>query len=471
VITPGIPRGLAGWVRVITDGPGGQACVPSDCAERVRRATPRAGAPSKEGTISQTSTPEAGGPAAPQRRRLVPAWSVPRSAEDRVVAGVAAGLGERFGIDPVLVRTAFAVLATAAGAGIALYLLAWGLSHEPAPGTPAPRRRPGGGARSAVALGLIVFGLLLVLREARIWFGDTLVWPVALAGAGFAVLWTRSESSDRARWAAARRRFPGNPLEVVFAGRVSFVRVALGALLVATGMGAFLGGNEAVAVLPTVLLAIAVTITGLALILGPWIVRLTRQLGDERRQRIRSEERAEVAAHLHDSVLHTLALIQRADAAPEVTTLARRQERELRAWLYGRPDGSGDQRLSDAIEAMADRVEQHHQVAVDAVVVGDSPMDQHAWAIVHACQEAAVNAAKHSGAAQVSVYVEVEPDAITAFVRDQGKGFDPTAMPEDRRGIAESIRGRMRRHGGSATVASEPGEGTEVTLRLPLEGP
>ncbi|HEX6677254.1 MAG TPA: PspC domain-containing protein [Actinomycetes bacterium] len=423
---------------------------------------PRAGAPSKEGTISQTSTP--------QRHRLVPAWSVPRSADDRVVAGVAAGLGERFGIDPVLVRTAFAVLATAAGAGVALYLLAWGLSHEPEPGAPV-RRRTGGGARSAVALGLIVFGLLLVLREARIWFGDTLVWPVALAGAGFAVLWTRSESSDRARWAAARRRFPGNPLEIVFAGRISFLRVAAGALLVAAGMGAFLRGFEAVAVLPTVLLAIAVTITGLALILGPWIVRLTRQLGDERRQRIRSEERAEVAAHLHDSVLHTLALIQRADAPPEVTTLARRQERELRTWLYGRPDGSGDQRLSDAVEAMADRVEQQHQVAVDAVVVGDRPMDQHAWAVVKACQEAAVNAAKHSGAAQVSVYVEVEPDAIEAFVRDQGKGFDPAAVPEDRRGIAESIRGRMRRHGGSATVTSDPGEGTEVTLRLPLEGP
>lgn len=429
-----------------------------------------AGSGSEEGTISQASTPEeTSGSAAPRRRRGVPAWSIPRSADDRVIAGVAGGLGERFGIDPVLVRTGFVVLATAAGAGVALYLLAWGLSHEPVPGEAAARRRPAR-VRPAVALGLIVFGLLLLLREARIWFGDTLVWPVALAGAGFAVLWTRSELSDRARWAAARRRFPGNPLEAVFTGRVSIVRVAIGALLVATGMGAFLGGNKALTVLPTVLLAMAVTVTGLALILGPWIVRLTRQLGDERRQRIRSEERAEVAAHLHDSVLHTLALIQRADAAPEVTTLARRQERELRAWLYGRPDGSGEERLSDAVEAMADRVEQHHQVAVDAVVVGDGPMDPHAWAIVQASQEAAVNAAKHSGAAQVSVYVEVEPDAITAFVRDQGKGFDPAAVPPDRRGIAESIRGRMRRHGGTVTVVSEPGEGTEVTLRMPLEG-
>jgi signal transduction histidine kinase len=432
----------------------------------------RAGPLSEEGTISKTSTPDAASDApTPVARRRVraPAWSIPRSTEDRVVAGVAGGLGERFGIDPMLVRTAFVVLSMAAGAGIALYLLSWGLTHEPQPGEVVVRR-PAGQARPAIALGLIVFGLLLVLREARIWLGDGLVWPVALAGAGFAVLWSRSDSSDRARWAAARRRFPGNPLEAVFAGRISFARVAIGALLVATGMGAFLGGTDALAALPTVLMAIAVTVAGLGLILGPWMVRLTRQLTDERRQRIRSEERAEVAAHLHDSVLHTLALIQRADAPPEVTTLARRQERELRSWLYGRPDGTGEERLGNAIEAMADRVEEHHKVAVDAVVVGDSPMDERAWAIVHASQEAAVNAAKHSGAAQVSVYVEVEPDAITAFVRDQGKGFDPEDVPEDRRGIAESIRGRMRRHGGTATVTSEPGDGTEVTLRMPLEG-
>jgi signal transduction histidine kinase/phage shock protein PspC (stress-responsive transcriptional regulator) len=425
----------------------------------------------QEATISQTSTPtpEAGDQVAtpPRRHHLAPAWSIPRSREDTVVAGVAGGLGERFGVDPVLIRTAFVVLAAAAGAGVAFYLVAWGLSHEPDPQAPPARRRAPGGARPAVALGLIVFGLLFLLRESRIWFGDGLVWPVALAGAGFAVLWTRSDSSERARWAAAGLRV--NPLEVVFAGRISFVRVAIGGLLVAAGMGAFIGGTEALVALPAVLIAMGVTITGLALILGPWMMRLTRQLSDERRQRIRSQERAEVAAHLHDSVLHTLALIQRADAPPEVTTLARRQERELRSWLYGRPD-SGEERLSTAVEAMADRVEQLHQVAVDAVVVGDGPMDVRAWAVVHASQEAAVNAAKHSGAAQVSVYFEVEPEGITAFVRDQGKGFDPEAVPSDRRGIAESIRGRMRRHGGTATVTSEPGEGTEVTLQLPLEG-
>jgi signal transduction histidine kinase len=177
-----------------------------------------------------------------------------------------------------------------------------------------------------------------------------------------------------------------------------------------------------------------------------------------------------MAAHLHDSVLHTLALIQRADSAPEVVALARRQERELRAWLYAPPvplDGS----LRPAVEAIATRVEQRHNVPVDVVVVGDAPLDARARAMVDACQEAALNAARHSGAALVSVYVEVEPDQLTGFVRDEGKGFDPERVPSDRRGIADSIRGRIHRHGGTAVITSSPGEGTEVQLRMPRTAP
>ncbi len=393
---------------------------------------------------------------------------------------MAAGIGERLGIDPVLVRTALVVLALAGGAGVALYLAGWALSREPggdpaAGGRAAPadarpaRREPA--QRQLVALGCVVLGSLLLFREVGLWFGDALVWPVALGAAGFAVIWTRGDSADRARWAAVGSRFPGNPFDDLFTGRVSLARVLLGGLLVGSGMGVFLLANDALtfAAVRNVVLAVVVTAAGLAVILGPWMARLARQLADERRERIRSEERAEMAAHLHDSVLHTLALIQRADAPPEVATLARGQERELRAWLYGRTAPGGGERLSTAVEAVAARVEALHNVVVDAVVVGDGPMDERSWAIVHACQEAANNAARHSGAQRVSVYVEAEPDAITAFVRDQGKGFDPEAVPGDRRGIAESIRGRMRRHGGTAVIASEPGEGTEVHLRVPME--
>jgi signal transduction histidine kinase len=341
-----------------------------------------------------------------------------------VLLGVAGGLGERLGVDPVLVRVAFAVLAIAGGSGVVLYLLAWAVSVEPDDelARARPVRRPA--ARQAFALGLVVLGTMLLLREIGLWFGDQIVWPIALAAAGSAVIWARSDDRDRARWA----RIPGNPIEAMFTGRVGLIRVVVGGLLVASGLG-----------------------------LG---------FANTGRGRIRSEARAEMAAHLHDSVLHTLALIQRADASPEVVGLARRQERELRAWLYRVPVPP-EGRLRPAVEAIATRVEQRHNVPVDIVVVGDAPLDEAGRALVDACQEAAFNAARHSGAPLVSVYVEVEPDELTGFVRDEGKGFDPDQVPSDRRGIADSIRGRIRRHGGTVSILSSPGEGTEVQLRLP----
>jgi signal transduction histidine kinase len=196
-------------------------------------------------------------------------------------------------------------------------------------------------------------------------------------------------------------------------------------------------------------------------------MRLARQLAEERRDRIRAEERQDVAAHLHDSVLQTLALIQRADDPSRMAALARVQERELRSWLY-RPQGA--QRadlLSTAVDALAERIELSHSIQVDSVVVGDCPIDDGLQAVVDACGEALTNAAKHSGAPRVSLYLEVDVDAVTAYVRDRGKGFDPATIPEDRRGIADSIRGRLQRHGGTVEVVSSPGNGTEVRLRLP----
>jgi signal transduction histidine kinase len=390
-----------------------------------------------------------------------------RSRDNRVLLGVAGGIGERLGVDPILVRIAFALLAVAGGAGVLLYLLAWALSVEPDAATEAagPIHRWGG--RQALALGLIVLGTLLLLRKVGLWFGDPVAWPVALAAAGAAVIWARSDDRDRLRWTLAGARIPGNPVEALFTGRVGLLRIVVGGLLVAMGIGLGLanqGTNLAAA--SGVLLAMATTAAGLLLIFGPWTSRLARQLAEERRVRIRSEARAEMAAHLHDSVLHTLALIQRADSTPEVVALARRQERELRAWLYAPPvppEGS----LRPAVEAIATRVEQLHNVPVDVVVVGDAPLDERGRAMMDACQEAALNAARHSGASLVSVYVEVEPDQLTGFVRDEGKGFDPEEVPSDRRGIADSIRGRMHRYGGTAVVTSSPGEGTEVQLRMP----
>jgi signal transduction histidine kinase len=201
-------------------------------------------------------------------------------------------------------------------------------------------------------------------------------------------------------------------------------------------------------------------------ILGPWVWRLARQLAEERRERIRQEERAEMAAHLHDSVLQTLALIVRAEASGEMRTLARGQERELRAWLYGKAQRRDADMLSTVIDATAAEVEAMHRALIDVVMVGDCRLDDGVRALVDACREAMINAAKHSGAAAASVYVEIEDDQVTAFVRDQGVGFERERVPGDRRGIVDSIKGRMERNGGNALVLTRPGEGTEVRLSI-----
>jgi signal transduction histidine kinase len=174
-----------------------------------------------------------------------------------------------------------------------------------------------------------------------------------------------------------------------------------------------------------------------------------------------------VAAHIHDSVLQTLALIQRNCADPKaVATLARQQERELRTWLYG-GEAPPDESLAAALQRMCDEVEDLHGVKVETVAVGDAPVDQRLVALVQSSREALANAARHSGAPTASAYMEVEPDQVTVYVRDRGCGFDPDNIPSDRRGISESIVGRMNRYGGKAAIRSSPGEGTEVELVMP----
>jgi signal transduction histidine kinase/phage shock protein PspC (stress-responsive transcriptional regulator) len=372
------------------------------------------------------------------------------------LAGVAGGLGERLGIDPMVLRLAFVVLALAGGAGIVLYLVLFLLMGWPEPRTepvPTPRTT----ARQALAVALVVAGLLVISRSAGLWFGDRIVWPAALAVAGSAVLWTRGDGAHRARWL---RRLPH--ADAIDGSRV---RALAGAGLILLGAWALLSSNRRL--LANAPLAVAAVLVGLAVVAGPWVWRLVRQVALERRERIRQEERAEMAAHLHDSVLQTLALIQRTDDPVEMVALARGQERALRTWLYGktRPGGAGS--LSAALDDVAAEVERTHRTRIEVVMVGDCPVDDGVRALVDACREAMVNAARHSGARGVSAYVEVEDDAVTAFVRDQGVGFARSSVPADRHGIAESIEGRMERNGGLALIESEPGRGTEVRLRIP----
>jgi signal transduction histidine kinase len=315
---------------------------------------------------------------------------------------------------------------------------------------------------------LLVLALLLALRQLGLLFSDAIVWPTMLAAAGVALVWRQ--------WGGRGR--PAPPPATAPAAEVAgqeeraalrtLYRGGFGvALIVGAGL-LFLYANGALSGFGDVALTALVAIAALGLILAPFWWRLASTLAAERAERIRSQERAEVAAHLHDSVLQTLALVQqRADDPKTVATLARRQERELRDWLRGRPSGAERDSFAAALEAAAEEVEAAHGVRIDVVAVGDHPLDERAEALVAAAREALTNAAKFAGEdAPVSVYAEASPQRVQVFVRDRGPGFAPDAVPPDRRGVRESIVGRMARHGGRATVHAAPGQGTEVELTL-----
>ena len=379
-----------------------------------------------------------------------------RSRSDALIAGVAGGLGERWAVDAVLVRIAFVLLAYSGAVGVIAYIVAWSISLDPDDRHAPKAREPV--LQQSIAFGAIVLGAVIVLRSVGLWLGDQFGIPLLIASAGAAVvnMGTRPEKRMRfARMSSTR-------------GRPSIANLFIGGLLVVGGVSWFLTKtNGSFTGLFAVFLAVAVTTVGLAIVFGPWVYRMANQLGDERRDRIRSEERADLAAHLHDSVLQTLALIQRNASSPrKMASLARRQERELRSWLYGHPS-TDTSRLDAAVHEMADAIEQAHDVTVETVVVGDCELDERTRAVVSACREAATNAARHSGTNEISVYIECEPKQITAFVRDRGKGFMLDATPNGRRGIVDSIRGRMERNGGAATITSSPGEGCEVQLTMP----
>jgi signal transduction histidine kinase len=383
-----------------------------------------------------------------------------RSANDRVLTGVAAGIGERLRIDPIVVRLCFVVIAFAGGVGVLLYVALALLSRRPDPtDVPLPARTS---TTQAIAIAMVLTGVLLVLRSLGIWFGDGVVWPAALVVLGSAVIWTRGDEARRARWLSRMPR----PIREEVRSR-SRIRTLAGALVIALGALAFLSSNPPLDLFDNAPLAVATVLVGLLVIGGPGIWRLVRQVSDERRERIRQEERAEMAAHLHDSVLQTLALIQRTEDPNEMVALARGQERELRTWLYGKTKPGGAGSLSAALDDLAAEIERTHRTRIEIVMVGDCQVHDGVRALVHACREAMVNAATHSHARELSVYVEVEDDQVTAFVRDQGVGFARSSVPADRRGIAGSIEGRMERNGGVAVVESSPGRGTEVRLRIP----
>jgi signal transduction histidine kinase len=357
--------------------------------------------------------------------------SIPaRRPEEGVIAGVCAGIAQALAVDATLVRLVFALLALAGGAGILLYLALWAYSRFD---------RPWWAAIPVLAAGSALLHSLGL--------SDRSVIGIALIAAGLALVWRGGARSFRAD------------------APVSYVGIAVAA---AGAVVLLQGGSPDAPVLAPGAIAGA-----LLLIAGPWVWRLALERDAERGARIRSEERSEMAARVHDSVLQTLALIQRqVDDPRRVAAIARRQERELRGWLYGdRPLGDDEASLLASLSAAAADVEELHGVRVELASSGDAAVDERTRALVLAVREAMTNAAKFAGVEEIDVYLEATGEEISVFVRDRGAGFDRAAVPADRRGIAESIEGRLERAGGSATIVTAPDAGTEVELRLPRSEP
>ncbi|MFP5345772.1 MAG: sensor histidine kinase [Actinomycetes bacterium] len=397
-----------------------------------------------------------------------------RPVRDRWGGGVASGVAVHLGQPVARVRWAFVVLALFAGAGALAYLLLWALVPSAGP-VPSPTRAGAGPTQPAplsstgthwrdqapqllVGSGLVAVGAALLAQRAGVDVNPVTVAALVVIVCGVLLAWGQLDAGERSRWLASA----GGDT------RPGLVRLAAGVALGVLGVVLLVSGQVDARALRTGVLAAGAVLVGVALLVAPWVLRLGRELVAERSARIREAERAEIAAHLHDSVLQTLALIQRRSGdAAEVARLARGQERQLREWLYGgRPGEDGEATgLTAAVRSAVADVEDAYGVPVDVVTVGDAPLDDDRQALVLALREAVLNAVRH-GAPPVSVYVGAEPERAEAFVRDHGPGVDLEQVPRDRLGIRESVIGRMERHGGRAVVRAAPGGGTEVALTL-----
>ncbi|MET8680870.1 PspC domain-containing protein [Streptomyces sp. NPDC004647] len=429
------------------------------------------------------ATARAGGPYSPtpEPSDEPPVRKLYRSADGRMLGGVARGLAGHLGLPVSWVRIVFVALFMIDGLGALLYAGFWFVVPLGVGGVGGRRaadwlssetgadgrrrifaRKPDKGqvfALLALVAGLAIFLDNLQLGRAA----NAYVWPALLICAGVALVWRQADNARRAHW-----------MEVGRSKRVlSIARSAAGVLLVGAGVTGIVVMQGSAKHLGSVLQASLAVVVGIALLAGPYLVRMAQDLSEERLMRIRAQERAEVAAHVHDSVLHTLTLIQRNSEDPkEVARLARAQERELRAWLY-KPEGTGKDEaeepatLAEAVKRTAAEVEDYHGVPVEVVCVGDCPLDERLVAQMQAARESMVNAAKYGGeGGAVQVFAEVEGNRVFVSVRDRGPGFDLDAVPQDRMGVRESIIGRMQRNGGTARLRSAPDGGTEVELEM-----
>ena len=390
-----------------------------------------------------------------------------RDPADRLAGGVAAGMAAWRGFNVTTVRIVFVLIALVTGGfGVPLYVAGWLLIPAAGEDSSIGSRARSDSRGIALAAGLasgLAF-LLFVVGVFNTGWPSSWAWPQVFTVAGLALIWRNASVEEQ----ATLRRLAEPLSGAARPGRRSAIRLTVAGLLVFGGAGWLASAHESTALLRP-LGGVVLVIAGLVLLLGPWWLRIGRDLVLERQARVRAEERADIAARVHDSVLQTLALIQRrADDPQKVVQLARLQERELRSWLFeGRDPDESLLTFAAGIRQIQQDVESRYGVPVEAVTVGDCELDENLNALLAAAREATVNAAKWSGASVISLFAEVESDSVSIVVRDRGKGFDPAAVPEDRKGLAESVHGRMTRRGGTASVVSGVGEGTKVSLKMP----
>lgn len=385
---------------------------------------------------------------------------------DRRLGGVCAGLAEHLNLKVRHVRLAFVLASLGGGVGIVAYLFLWALTPQSLGTTPVRAADVLAASRPAhesvrnllVGLGLLLVGGVLWAQQDGVNLRLGVTIPILAVAAGAVLAWSKLDDAERERWLVRDMGSGGR--------RAGLTRLGIGIALASVGVVVLATQGLGLTGLLGVGIAAVAVLAGAAMIAAPWGVRLWGDLRVEQAQRIRETERADIAAHLHDSVLQTLALIQRKSSDPaEVVRLARSQERELRGWLYAGPIGSKAS-LASAVTEVAHEVEDLHGIPIELVVTGDRTLDTGGTALVRALREALLNATRH-GAPPVSVYVEVGSQVVEAFVRDHGPGFALADVPQDRFGVRESILGRMDRQGGSAKVRRLE-NGTEVSLSLPV---
>jgi signal transduction histidine kinase len=398
-----------------------------------------------------------------------------RDPDDRLGGGVAAGMAAWRGFNVTTVRIVFVLIAlVSTGWFVPVYVAGW--LFLPAAGAEASiaskAKNDSGGIRLAVGLASLLILVLLIAGALNDGWFISWAWPQVFSVGGLALIWRNAPAEEQATLRHLLEPLGAAAGEVA-PGRRSALRLVIAGVLLAAGLAWLFSAHASLALLRP-LGGVVLVIAAIVLFLGPWWLRIARDLVLERQAKERAEERADIAARVHDSVLQTLALIQRrADDPQKVVQLARLQERELRSWLFeGRGPGETDAELTltAGVRQIQQDVESTYGVPVEAVTVGDCELDDSLSALLAAAREATVNAAKWSGASVISLFAEVEPGEVSLVVRDRGQGFDPEAVPADRKGLAESVHGRMTRRGGTAEVTTAPGEGTKVTLKMPRTG-